>query len=210
MSKSTIKGGFERLHLARTDRRYSDIEFNDILPDRLVGTDLRRISTPCEHLEYPGIHLPSHRRKQCICELTLVVHAIEAVVFCNAPMLLTGLLDIRPGNVALPCRAVVMILNSIWPQGRLLSMTDAKKVARRHIQISPLWGKPHCHSRPGICFSPVTLPTGGPLATLNWRMRMRQQPYPWKLRHFGSCVDSVTFLAWLFYYWALGIRVLYF
>lgn len=210
MSKSTIKGGFERLHMARTDRRYSDIEFDDILPDRLVGTDLRRISTPCEHLEYPGIHLPSHRRKQCICELTLVVHAMEAVVFCTAPMLLTRLLDTRPGNVALPYRAVVMILNSIWPQGRRLCMTDAEKVARRHIQISPPLGKATLpFSTWDMLFAGYTS-HGAPPCQLNWWMRMRQQPYPWKLRHFGSCVDSVTFLAWLFYYWTLGIRVLYF
>jgi hypothetical protein len=76
---STIEGSFKiPHHLAQTDARYADIEF-DVVFYPLAGTDLRRISSPWCYPDYPDNPLSSRRLKQCIRDLTLGLAALHKI-----------------------------------------------------------------------------------------------------------------------------------
>jgi hypothetical protein len=87
---TTIQGSFKLPHhLAQTDPEYSGVEFDAVFY-RLTGTDLCRLSLepdpydddadePTEPPCRPYVPLPSHRRKQCIRDLTLGLAALHRI-----------------------------------------------------------------------------------------------------------------------------------
>ena len=73
---STLRDHFKiPHHLAKEDTRYRGIEFDAIVYPA-TGTDLRRISTPCEK---PDVSLSLRRRKEVICHIVLGTAAMHNI-----------------------------------------------------------------------------------------------------------------------------------
>ncbi|KAK4158348.1 kinase-like domain protein [Chaetomidium leptoderma] len=80
-------------HINSADPRYHGVEFNAIVYPT-TGTDLRRLSTPGEHIEGPDLPLTPARRKRCVRDL------VRGLVELHDMGIVHG--DIHPGNIALP------------------------------------------------------------------------------------------------------------
>ena len=115
---STIRDSFKiPHHLANVDASYKGIEFDAIVYPA-AGTDLRRISTPCEK---PDISLSCSRRKEVVSHVILGLEALHASKIVHggasshcclrAEQILRNLtpIDLHAGNIVLPAPAPVEI-----------------------------------------------------------------------------------------------------